>query len=190
MFESVSVLLSLVYAVALTHLLTSATELIWARDRVRFSGLFAIWFLVGGLNVVSNWLSFGGLSGMKHWTTLEAMLQFTMAAVQYFTCSLISIRPKEDGVIDLPAFYARQRRPIMIAWLALAMVACVLNIRDAEQTAGLVANSWIAENAAVLVMALMVGIAGWARPVRLQWAAAIGMLALSIYFLTLYAVPG
>jgi hypothetical protein len=190
MFESVSILLSLVYAVALTHLLTSATELIWARGRVRFSGLFAIWFVVGGLNVVSNWLSFGGLSGMKNWTTLEAMLQFTMAAVQYFTCSLISVRPKEDGVIDLPAFYARQRRPIMIAWLALGVMASILNIRDAAQTAGLTATSWIAEDGAVLAMMIAVVLAGWARQVRLQWAAAIAMLGLSVYFLAIYAIPG
>jgi hypothetical protein len=190
MFENVSILLSLVYAVALTHLLTSATELIWARERVRFSGLFAMWFVIGGLVVVSNWLSFGGLSGMKHWTTLEAMLQFAMAVTQYFTCSLISIRPKEDGVIDLPAFYEKQRAMLMIAWLALGTVASILNFRDAAQTAGLTANSWIAENAAVIAMILMVAIAGWARPVRLQWLAALGMLALSLYFLAIYAIPG
>lgn len=190
MFENVSILLSFVYAVALTHLLTSATELIWARDRIRFSGLFVLWFVIGGLMVVINWLAFGGLSGMKHWTTLEAVLQFLSAAVQYFTCSLISIRPKEEGVIDLPAFYQRQRPGLMIAYLGLGVMAMILDYRDSAETAGLTASSWLAEDAAILPMIVAVAIAGWARPLRLQWAAALGMLALTLYFLAIYAIPG
>jgi hypothetical protein len=37
MFEHITILLSFVYALAVSHLLTSATELMWARDRVRLS---------------------------------------------------------------------------------------------------------------------------------------------------------
>lgn len=190
MFENISILLSFVYAVALMHLLTSATELIWARERVRLSGLFTLWFLIGGLMLVSNWLNFGGLAGMKHWTTLEVMLQFVTAAVQYFTCSLISIRPKEEGAIDLAAFYEKQRAPLMVAYLFLGILAMVLNFRDTVAITGMTASSWIAEDGSILPMVVMVAIAGWARSVRLQWAAAIGMLALTVYFLVLYAMPG
>jgi hypothetical protein len=51
-FEHVTILLSFVYAVALTHLLSSATELLIAGKRVRFSGLYAVWVL----NVLQPWL--------------------------------------------------------------------------------------------------------------------------------------
>jgi hypothetical protein len=33
-------------------------------------------------------------------------------------------------------------------------------------------------------------VAGWARPRWLQWAAATIMLALALYFLATYAIPG
>ena len=45
MFQHITVLLSFVFAIALTHLLSSASKLILARDRVRFSGLHALWML-------------------------------------------------------------------------------------------------------------------------------------------------
>jgi hypothetical protein len=190
MFESISILLSFVYAIALTHLLTSATELLWARERVRFSGLYAIWLMIIALNLVINWLSFSGLSGMTHWSTLEVMIQFAAAVIQYFTCSLISIRPKDEGVIDLPAFYDRERPLVMAAFLLLTVVAIVINYRDAGFFAGLGADSWIAENSAVVAMAATVAVAGWARPIWLQWAAATCMVLLTFYFLALYAIPG
>ncbi|HEY1707781.1 MAG TPA: hypothetical protein VGG10_05915 [Rhizomicrobium sp.] len=190
MFENITILLSFVFAIALTHLLTSATELIWARDRVQFSGLFTIWMLVAGLLLVTNWLAFGGLSGMKHWSTVEVMLQFTSAVVQYFTCSLMSVRPEKDGTVELPAFYDKQRPAIMAAFVLLGVTALILNYRDAGSFAGLASSAWLAENAAVVAQMTAVIVAGWARPRWLQWAAAIAMLGLTIYFLVLYAIPG
>lgn len=190
MFETVSILLSFVFAIALTHLLTSATELIWARERVRFSGLFAMWMLIAGLFLVVNWLGFGGLSGIKHWSMAEVMLQFTSAVVQYFTCSLISIRPKEEGIIDLPAFYEKQRPAIMTAMLALGVTVLIINYHDAGKFTGMDSNAWIAENANCVAQMAMTAIAGWARPRWLQWAAATVMLVLALYFLATYAIPG
>lgn len=190
MIENVSVLLSFVYAIALTHLLTSATELIWARERVRFSGLLVIWMVIPALALVINWLSFGELSGLKHLGIAEALIQFAAAISQYFTCSLISIRPKEEAVIDLPAFFEQQRRILMAAYIALCAVAMIINYRDARFTTGLTPNSWIAENAGVVAMIVTVAFAGWAKPLWLQWVAAIGMLGLTFYFLALYAIPG
>jgi hypothetical protein len=190
MFETVSILLSFVFAIALTHLLTSVTELIWARERVRFSGLFAMWMLIAGLFLVVNWLGFGGLSGIKHWSTAEVMLQFTSAIVQYFTCSLISMRPEKDGVVDLPAFYEKQRPTIMTAMLALGVTVLIINYHDAGNFTGMRSNAWIVEDANCLAQMAMVAIAGWARPRWLQWAAAIVMLALAVYFLATYAIPG
>jgi hypothetical protein len=49
---------------------------------------------------------------------------------------------------------------------------------------------WVGENAVVLVMLVLIVIAGWAKPRWLQWPAAIGMLALTLYFLSIYALPG
>jgi len=57
MFEHLTLLLSFIYVIALTHLLSSATGLILARDRVRFSPLLAIWMVVALAILFNNWLS-------------------------------------------------------------------------------------------------------------------------------------
>jgi len=87
-FEHVTILLSFVYALALTHLLSSATELLVARKQVRFSGLYAAWFLTALLVVLINWLSLWGLVAVKRWTIAEVMLQFLTAV-----CSTSPARP-------------------------------------------------------------------------------------------------
>jgi hypothetical protein len=60
MFEHVTILLSFVYAIAMTHLLSSATELVLARDRVRFSGLYVLWMLNALLILLVNWMAIWG----------------------------------------------------------------------------------------------------------------------------------
>ena len=55
--ELVCALLSFVYALALTHLLQSASELWVARDRLRFSYSLAAWTVLSVLMLANNWLS-------------------------------------------------------------------------------------------------------------------------------------
>jgi hypothetical protein len=62
MFEHVTLLLSFIYAIAITHLLGSATELILARDRVRLSGLLIAWMVCALLLLVTNWLGAASLA--------------------------------------------------------------------------------------------------------------------------------
>jgi hypothetical protein len=189
MFEHVTILLSFVFAIALTHLLTSSTELVWARDRVRFSGLHAVWMINAGLGIVVNWLAFGDLRIIQHWNIAEVLLQFAGAVIQYYTCSLLSLRPRDDGVIDMPAFYERQRPAIFTAFAGLMICSMTQNYWDRDHTQGLTPTSWIGENAVVLAMLVLIGIAGWVKPRWLQWVAALGMLGLTVYFLSTYAVP-
>ncbi|HEY1838229.1 MAG: hypothetical protein WBQ17_09425 [Rhizomicrobium sp.] len=189
MFENVTILLSFVFAIALTHLLTSSTELVWARDRVRFSGLQAVWMINAGLGIVVNWLAFGDLRIVQHWNIAEVLLQFVGAVIQYYTCSLLSLRPHDEGVIDMPAFYERQRPAIFTAFAGLMICSMAQNYWDRSQTAGLTPTSWIGENGVVLTMLALIAIAGLVKPRWLQWIAALGMLALTLYFLVTYAVP-
>ena len=57
MNEQVTLLLSFIYVIALTHLLSSTTDLVIARDRVRFSPLLALWMFISFVALISNWLS-------------------------------------------------------------------------------------------------------------------------------------
>ncbi len=190
MFEHVTILLSFVYAVALTHLLSSATELLIAGKRVRFSGLYASWLLIALFGVLINWVSFWGLVALKRWTISEVLLQFLVAVTQYFTCSTFRVGEVRAGEpIDLPALFQQRRQLIFSAFLALDVIAGFQNWWDRNNMAGLGPNDWIGEDLAILPMGVAVLLAGWARPIWLQWAAAVVMAAVMAFFLVTYTLP-
>ena len=192
MFEHVTILLSFVYAVgSRTHLLSSATELLIARKRVRFSGLYAAWVLIALLVVLINWLSLWGLVALKRWTVAEVVLQFLTAIVQYFTCSTFRVtEARGDEAIDLPALYQQRRPLIFSAFLALDLIASFQNWWHRNNMAGLRPADWVGEDISIIPMAVAAFIAGWARPRWLQWTAAASVFGLSIFFLVTYdAMP-
>ncbi len=189
MFEHITILLSFVFAIAITHLFTSATELIWARDRVRFSGLQALWMVNALLVLLINWLSLWQLNIVK-WDVAEIIVWFAMATAQYFTCSLISMRAKEEGVVDMAAFYERHRPVIFSAFLCMVGVALFQTYWDRNHSQGLSPTAWIAQFGIGLVMALICAVAGWARPKWAQWPAGLAMLLLSLFFFGTYAILG
>src|SRR2546426_12807036 len=66
-FEHVLLLLSFVYALALTHLLSRIGSLLLARARVTFSGLLALDMANAILLVFANWLSLWDIRGLREW---------------------------------------------------------------------------------------------------------------------------
>jgi len=187
MFEHVTVLLSFVFAIALTHVLTSSTELIWARKRLRFSWLQALWMASAVISIVVNWVALAPLNAIKNWSPQEIVIQFVAAIVQYYTCSLISLRPEKEGVVDMPAFYKAERHSIFAAYSILMLVSMFQNVWDAR-TYHLDGADLFKANGLVLVMLASTVAAGWAKPNWLQWVAAIVMLSLQTYFLAAYAI--
>src|ERR1700723_715703 len=100
MFEHVTILLSIIFALAMTHILASATELVWNRGTVGFSGLHALWMVNALLSLLIYWLLIWDLSTIKRWTGLEVALQFIPAIIQYFACSLLSMTRDGGEVMD------------------------------------------------------------------------------------------
>jgi hypothetical protein len=189
MFEHVSLLLSFVYVVALTHLLAAATELITARDRVKPSGLMIFWMVQATMLLLINWLSLFGLSDIKQWTVREVGMQFGSSIVQYFTCSLISMRVKEEGPVDMPAYFEKQRPVIFASFLALALIAMVTNYLDRNNTNGMTPDAWVGEDLLILPIVLVLPFAAYAKRKWLQWTAAVLDCAALIYFLTAFTIP-
>jgi hypothetical protein len=189
MFEHVTILLSFVFAIALTHLLSTATELVLARDRVRFSGLHTLLMANALLSLVVNWLSFWGLIVIKRWTVTEVLLQFAAAIIQYFTCSTLSVWARDDETVDVPAIFEKQRPVIFGSFVALMLIGMIQNYWDRNNTAGLSPTAWIGEDLEILPILTAVVIAGWARPRWLQWVAGFATIALQTYFLVVYAMP-
>jgi hypothetical protein len=188
MFAHVSVLLSFVYAIAVSHILVSVTELVWARDRVRVSWLHALWMFNAMLALLTSWIGMWFLSARPNWDVAEVVITFTSAVIQYFTCSLLSIRPRDEGIIDVPAFFARQRPFIFATFAVLLLVNMFQNWWDRDLLPA--PDSWLYADLTAAPLLVFVIIAGVARAMWLQWLAAIAVAVNLAYFLFSYALLG
>src|SRR6516165_10666142 len=108
MSQHVTVLVSFIFAIALTHVFSSASQLILARERVRFSWLLSVSMLNAALGVIINWLSFWQLRNFKDWSFTEVVLQLGWVIPNYFSCSLVAMPYSESGLLDMAAFFERQ----------------------------------------------------------------------------------
>ena len=188
MFEQVTILLSFVYAIALTHLLSSAHELVLERRRVRFSWLYALWMLNALIILIENWLGFWGLHLIRQWTIGQILLQLSLAIVQYFTCSLLMIRPKDTGAIDMVSLFEERRTAVACAFFAMWFVAMAMNYFDRDVLFEPQTSQWILADAELLPASLFIALAGWARPRRLQWLGGIGVFLVAGQFLVVGAL--
>lgn len=187
MFEHITVLLSFVFALAASQLLTSATELVWARKRVRVSWIQLLWMFILFLELFVNWIGMFYLNARPRWDIFDISLSFVMAVLEYFCCSLISIRVRDHGAVDMPAFYEGQRRILFSVYLTLTVIGMFVNWWNGS-TPGLDPDVWIWADLTIAPTLLLGGLAGWARPMWLQRLAGLGMLALDIYFLITYTL--
>jgi len=188
MFEHVTILLSIIFALAMTHILASATELVWERHRVRFSGLHAVWMANALLGLLCYWLSIWDLTTVKRWTGFEIVLQFLPAIVQYFACSLLSIRREGDEIMDMKAFYERQRPAIFTAFSLMMVTTMIQTYAERNNLAGPGPSDWLGAELPIFLMLVATLIAGWAKPLWLQWIAGLFILGLEALFLAVYAV--
>ena len=135
------------------------------------------------LLLLINWLSLWLLENIKHWSVGEIMVQLGWAIPQYFTCSLISMPVGSEEVIDMHAFYERQRPVLFSAFAVTYAMSMVANFADRNNLEGWKPGDWIGAELLVLPMLIAALVAGWAKPRWLQWTAAWSALALQSWFL-------
>jgi hypothetical protein len=187
MFQHVTVLISFIFAIALTHVFSSASQLLLARDRVRFSALLAVSMLNAALGVIINWLSLWDLQNLKHWSLGEVMLQLGWVVPNYFSCSLVAMPVSESGPLDMPAFFEQQRRIIFSATLALWAMGSLGTYAD-RNNFGWMPNQWIGAELAALPLGICAVLAGWAKPRWLQWVGVAGMFAQNVWYFLFYTL--
>ena len=176
MNEQVTLLLSFIYVIALTHLLSSTTDLVIARDRVRFSPLLALWMFISFVALISNWLSIRELTSMAHLTTARILVNCFTAILQYFTCSLVSIKIEAHQEIGMPAWFDRQRVLFLGCYALLGGLALFVNYVDRDQ-GGRTSAVWWAGDIIMLPAFLLIVSAMWVKAESVQWAAALVLLA-------------
>jgi hypothetical protein len=188
MFQHVTVLVSFIFAIALTHVFSSASQLILARERVRFSWLLTVSMLNATAGVLINWIGLWDLRNLQRWSPAEVLLQLGWVIPNYFSCSLVAMPCSESGPLDMPAFFERQRRVIFSATLALSVMAAVATYMDRNNFEGWQPNEWISAEVAGLPLGVFAVLAGWGKPRWLQWVGVGGMLAQNAWWFIFYTL--
>jgi hypothetical protein len=188
MFQHVTVLVSFIFAIALTHVFSSASQLILARERVRFSWLLGVSMVNAAIGVIINWLSLWQLEKFKHWTLGEVLLQLGWVIPNYFSCSLVAMPYSENGLLDMAAFFERQRRVIFSATLALWAMSSLATYVDRSNFEGWKPNDWIGEELYTLPLGICAVLAGWSKPRWLQWVGVVGLFLQNIAYFVLFTV--
>ena len=88
-----------------------------------------------------------------------------------------------EEVIDMRAFYERERPAIFSAFAVTYAMSMVANFADRNNLEGWKPGDWIGADLLVLPMLIVALVAGWAKPRWLQWSAAWFALALQSWFL-------
>lgn len=186
MFEHVSVFLSFIYAMGITRILESVTDLVNARDRVRWSALQVAWMLAVVLGLFATWFDLFKLHGLTSWPLPVVLLLFGQGLAQYFACSFVSVKVEEEGLVDMPAAYENQRALFLSAAIFIGVIALV----SVWTGLGLPANTprdVMTVGTLIIVggiLARLVALFGRSRGV--QWAAVTFQLALLVGYLVNY----
>lgn len=183
-FEHVLVLLSFVYAVALTHLLSCIAGYIRGWERLKFSWIHAYWVLNALILIVANWISFWDMRAIKSFSMGSVLLVFLMAFVNYLQAALVCPEFPAAGEIDLERFHAEQGRRYLAAFFLSTLSALVVNLVFG---AGFAVQEWLSQNLVVAPMTVAAGVATIFA--RTRWVQAVcAMLSLGCwitYFATL-----
>jgi hypothetical protein len=151
-FEHIIALLSFIYALAITHLLSGMVALIRADKRVKFSWIYAFWLLNAFIAIVANWVSFWDLHALPSWPMTSIVFILLMGIANYMQVALVSPEVPKEGPVDLQAFHAEQGRRYIGAFLVLSVLALLFNLAFGTAPG---AAELIAQNAAVIPMIVL-----------------------------------
>lgn len=185
-FEHISVFLSFIYAMGVTRILETCTDLVNARKRVRWSGLHLAWMLSITLSLFVNWFSLFDLRDLASWPLHAVLLLFGQGVAQYFACSFVSVKVDDEGQVDMPALYEDQRGLFLSAAILITVFGMIRIWTHAASPP--------AAAAAMLTVGTLLNAAGiaarlvalFARSRVLQWAAVTAQFALLMGYLVRY----
>lgn len=179
-FSHFTLLLSFVFALALAHVLSSGTDLVRDRDRVRFSWTHGLWVTAALIALFGNWMALWNHRNLKL-DIASSAIQFLFTIVQYFTCSIVSPRVPERGRIDLWQYHERHKRQYLSAFLILGLFAVGLNAYFWWRLGAHEPGHFLLGQLNIVPILICVVCALFARPVWLQFGCAMAVVAMLAY---------
>ena len=178
-FDLVMVLLSFVFALALTHLLSRLGTLMFAAERAKFSLLLSLAMLNATALVLCDWLVLWDEHGISQWNLASIAVNFTLAISVFFVCAAVAPEAQANNSVDMEAYYWRNRRSIWITAAASNGVALAANFIFLETpNTALFLQTTLATLPFFVPCALALAIpARWA-----QWVSGVALFALTVGF--------
>ena len=170
-FDFILVLFSFVYTAAITHLLSTAGEVIIAAKRIRLSWFNAGWMLAALLFACAWWIGLWDLHATTFWDIGSIAFYFSVAAGIYLYARLVSPRIPEQGKIDLQKFHIDEGRKYLIAYAILAWVTVFTNA-VLGQVNGI--TQWPQQNLVIVPMAVATVVA--AIFIRNAWVQSLALV--------------
>lgn len=169
-FDFILILFSFVYAAAVTHVLSTAGEIIIASKRVRLSWFNAGWMLAALLFTCAWWIGLWDLRTTRTWDVGSIAFYFAIAGGIYLQARLVSPRIPERGEVDLQAFHSQEGRKYLVAYAILSWITVAVNA-FLGQANGIA--QWPEQNVVILPMALATSAA--AIFIRARWVQGLAL---------------
>ena len=183
--DFIMILLSFVYAAAVTHLLATAGDIAIALKRVSFSWLNAGWMAVSLLTVAAWWIGLWDLRGKDVWSMDALGLFFGVACLMYLEVRLVCPRIAAEGPVDLISFHSEEGRKYIGAYFIICLIAIATNSFFAGGN-----PTWRAQNTAMAPMAIAsLGAILLPRSLWVQVAAIMVQLAMWIWYFAALQPP-
>ena len=116
------------------------------------------------------------------------VITFLTAVIQYFTCSLASMKVPDEGAIDMRAYEARNGIGYKLAYVALSVIVIVLNALQFEVLAGQRFNWALFIDASWTIVAFATAILAsiwW----RARWFEIAVPVAYSVFLVGMWLIP-
>ena len=104
-FEFVAVLFSVIVGMAISHLLSAASELIEIHARVKTYWVNTLWFITVFIWDIFSWWGMWALNDLEYWNYASFFLVVVNLSGIYFMTTLVLPQPSESGKINLEKHY-------------------------------------------------------------------------------------
>jgi hypothetical protein len=182
-FSHVLTLISFVFAVSLAQLLIRVSALVADRDKVEFSVLSTLAIANAVLLVYMNWLAMWELRSAGNWNLLSITVTFLFSLAICFICTLAVPQHLANGLIDMDAFYWRQRKTYYWSWIVCETLAILANRLFVNSP---IASKLNAENLVNLAMFVPIILVLTVPKRWAQWAGGILLFVLNATFLVVF----
>ena len=172
-FEHLSVLISIIIGLGLTHLLASVHRLVQARDRVKLHWLPLLWVVLIFISQVEWWWASFEWRTRVEWNFFYFLFILQSPVALYLAAAFVLPDVEAGESYDLKQYYLATRRWL---FLAIAMSPAVDAVRRAE-LAGSITDFGAVSN---LVSAVLVGSMAFTQKL---WYHALVTLAVGALFL-------